>query len=253
MTSTKGRLVRGWSGMLCLSLAAAAGCSESRNRHDVEWTSAPPGRLIAVAPALNFSGSPDFDPVKVADIMASELSETPGIGVIGVNRVLAVLVEQSVDRIQSPQHARAVCERLGADAILVFAITEYDPYTPVVGVAAQMYGRQSTDRQFDPVATSRMARPFEHVASDQGPRPYAEVQRIFNAEHADVQSDVKDYSDSRTANKSPYGWKKYLRSQQWYLRFCCSRVCRDLNQQSMWGGQQTPAVVDVAADSEAGR
>jgi len=239
--------------MLCLSLAAAAGCSESRNRHDVEWTSAPPGRLIAVAPALNFSGSPDFDPVKVADIMASELSETPGIGVIGVNRVLAVLVEQSVDRIQSPQHARAVCERLGADAILVFAITEYDPYTPVVGVAAQMYGRQPTDRQFDPVATSRMARPFEHVASDQGPRPYAEVQRIFNAEHADVQSDVKDYSDSRTANKSPYGWKKYLRSQQWFLRFCCSRVCRDLNQQSMWGGQQTPAVVDVAADSEAGR
>ncbi|HOW73498.1 MAG TPA: hypothetical protein PKY77_23095 [Phycisphaerae bacterium] len=253
MTSTKSRKAGGWSWMLCLSLAAAAACSESRNRHNVEWSSAPPDRTIAVAPALNFSGSADFDPVKVADIMASELSESPGIGVIGVNRVLAVLAEQSVDRIQSPEHALQVCDRLGADAILVFALIEYDAYTPVVGIAAQMYTRQATGRQLDPVAASRMARPFDYSLSDRGARPSAEIQRVFNAEHGDVQQEVKEYSDSRTANKSPYGWKKYLRSQQWYLRFCCSRVCRDLNQQMMWSGQRTPAVVDVAADTEAGR
>lgn len=252
-TSTKGRGVRGWSGLLCLGLAGAAGCSMANGRRDVDWFAAPPDRTIAVAPALNFSGSVDFDPVKVADIMASELSESPGIGVIGVNRVLAVLAEQSVDRIQSPEHAVQVCDRLGADAILVFAITEYDAYTPVVGMAAQMYERRPSGRQLDPVAASRMARPFEYGDSDRGPRPSAEVQRVFNAEHGDVQQDVEEYADSRIANRSPYGWKKYLRSQQWYLRFCCSRVCRDLNQQWMWGGQRTPAVVDVTADSEAGR
>ncbi len=196
------------------------------------WAAITPNTAIAVAPALNFSGSADFDPVKIADILASELSQVPGVAVIGVNRVLAVLSEQGVDRIQSPEHALAVSERLGADAIIVFAVTEYDAYTPIVGIAAQMYGRQAEASQVDPVAASRMARPFPVMDDRASYRPWSQSQRTFDSRQDVVRDALEDYAESRSAGGGPYGWKKYLASQEWYLRFCCHTVCRDLLEQS---------------------
>ncbi len=209
----------------------------------------PPGVRVAVAPALNFSGSADFDPVKAADLMASELSSLQGVGVIGVSRVLAILAEQGVGQIQSPEHALDVCDRLGADAILVFAITEYDPYTPVVGMAAQLYGQRSAARVLDPVAASRMARPFPVTRRADAAWPQAQVQRVFNAAHETVQRDVRRYAESRSAQESPYGWRRYLASQQWYLRYCCFTVARDLMEQQM----EDQAVANLAAAEELGR
>jgi len=219
--------------LIGLLLVVATGCSQSQECLDGEWVaSQPPDTVIAVAPALNFSGSAQFDPVQVADLMASELSELPRMGVIGVSRVLAVLAEQGVDRIQSPEHALQVCERLGADAIVVFAVTEYDAYTPIVGLAAQLYGPRPKSPQLDPVATSRMARPFPVVSQKEALRPWAQTQRTFHAEHEDVRCDLRRYAETRSAGRSPYGWKKYLASQTWYLRFCCHAVVCDLTQQS---------------------
>lgn len=183
---------------------------------------------IAVAPALNHSGSSAFDEVKVADLMASELGSVRGLRVIGVNRVLAVLAEQRVDQILSPQHALAVCERLGADVILVFAITEYDPYTPVVGMAVQLYGPHSSGPMLDPVATSRMARPFPVDPDRESTRPWGQVQRTFNAAHKAVRDEVEDYAEDHGADQGPYRWRKYLTSQELYVRFCCYAAAREL-------------------------
>jgi len=208
----------------------------------------PEGMRVAVAPALNFSGSAQFDPVKVADLIASELSSFRGIGVIGVSRVLAILAEQGVGQIQSPEHALDVCDRLGADAILVFAVTEYDAYTPVVGMAAQLYGRRSAGPALDPVATSRMARPFPVASRADATRPRAQVQRVFNATHEAVQRDVRRYAESRSAQGSPYGWRKYLASQECFLRYCSFTIARELIVRQMDRG----AVVNLAAAGESG-
>jgi len=243
--------------LLGLLLGVATGCSQSQERLDNEWVaSQPPDIVIAVAPALDFSGSAQFDPVQVADLMASELSELPRIGVIGVSRVLAVLAEQGVERIQSPEHALQVCERLGADAIVVFAVTEYDAYTPIVGLAAQLYGPQPQGPKLDPVATSRMARPFPVVSRREALRPWAQSQRTFHAEHENVRCDVRRYAETRSADRSPYGWEKYLASQMWYLRFCCNAVVRDLMRQSAaeptGGLASPPAVANGAIPEEPG-
>ncbi len=209
--------------------ALAAGCSAGGERCTVECaTSMPPHTVIAVAPALNFSGSPDIDVVKAADLMASELSTLPGIGVVGVNRVLAILAEQGVGQIESPEHALDVCDRIGADAILVFAVTEYDPYTPVVGLVAQVYSRRPAAPEIDPVAASRMARPFPVPPRGDHDRPWAQIQRTFNAAHDEVRREVEEYAKSRNETGSPHGWRRYLVSQEWFLRFCCHAVARDL-------------------------
>jgi len=239
----------GWVWASVLLCGLLLGCSQSRDQQEAEQVGpTPPGTRIAVAPALNFSGSCDFDPVKVADLMASELSSLPGLGVIGVNRVLAILAEQGVDRIQSPEHALAVCDRLGAHGMLVFAITEYDSYKPVVGMAAQLYGPHPPGPALDPVAASRMARPFPVPATAEATRPWAQLQRVFNGSHQAVQREVRRYAEPRGEDDSPYGWRRYLVSQTEFLRYCCFTVADGLMRQQ----QESDAAAGLAAAKEPG-
>jgi hypothetical protein len=237
------------TGLLLMSVGGA-GCSQMKEekvpvRH--VHSALPWGMTIAVSPALNHSGSSAFDPLRVSDLMASELSTIQGVRVIGVNRVLAILAEQGLTQVQSPQHAVMVCERVGADAILVYAITEYDPYQPVAGFAAQLYGPNRAPRGFDPVIGSRSARPFPVPERIDDLRPWAEVQRVFNGVHEEVREQVKEYASDRNDRKTPYGWEKYLASQEWYLRFCCYEVLGELVQ------QPPPAMMPhAAAPQEAG-
>lgn len=242
------RVARGFLIGGAVWLAAwVVGCSQTTDEPvALSVAQGPPDRTIAVAPALNFSGGREFDPVQVADLLASELSQVPHLGVVGVSRVLAVLVEQGHERIQSPAHAVEVAERLGVDAIVVFAVTEYDPYTPIVGLAAQLYERRAGAASLDLVATSRMARPFPVAGGARRHGPSAQTQRTFNAAHEDVECDVRHYAKMRSAGNSPYGWRRYLVSQEWFLRFCCHAVVRDLMAQ--WRGEAYVVAGTVGAD-----
>jgi hypothetical protein len=215
----------------CISVCYwVLGCSQAKpDRHEPwEMVAFPGGNVIAVAPALNYSGSTAFDPVVVGDLMASELSSLPGVGVIGVNRVMAILAEQNLARIQSPQQALEICNRLGADAILVFAVTEYDAYTPVVGITAQLYTSHPREATLGLPPGGEPGLPATAPADGLPIRPVAECQRVFNATHERVQNAVRKYADKRKEGESPYGWRKYVASQEWYLRFCCHAVARDL-------------------------
>ena len=214
------------------SLAATTGCGPAKPKPELPQAALPIGTSVAIAPPINVSGSPDVDMFKVADLMASELSTIPGIGVIGVNRVLAVMAEQGQRQVMSPEHALALCDRLGADCIMVFAVTEYHPYMPpVMGITAELYGKTADhSMQLDPVAMSQMVRPFVVLPDERAPKPWAQMQKTFNANHEAIQQEVKAYADGRSANKTPFGWKKYLANQQDYLRFCCFSIARDLVQ-----------------------
>lgn len=219
-----------------------AGCTSSP--HSTRLTS-PYDRTvtIAVAPAMNLSGSTDFDPVAAADLFASELGHVDEVMVIPVSRVLAALAGEGRRQIQSPSHALEVCEALGADAIVVMAVTEYDPYDPpIVGMAAQLYALPSPPGSgFDPVAASRRASPGVDEASDSPLRPKAQSQRVFNASHDEVAEAVREYARDRDADNSPMAWRKYIKSQQMFLRFCCWATVRELIRQE-WH-RQTGQVV----------
>jgi hypothetical protein len=229
-----------WSSVCAMGLAtaglvlAAVGCSQERSDQSLVAPYAD-SITIAVAPALNFSDSTAVDRVKLADLMASELSEWKGINVIGVNRVLAVLAQQGRQDVASPAHAIEICKQIGVDAILVFAVEEYDPYMPpVIRVSAQLYGPQPRAEGFDPIATSRQSRPF--AVAEGGARelrPWSQVQETFNAAQERVQRDVEAYGRSRDAERSPMGWRKYLASQELFVRFCCHNVLKEL----MWAEQ----------------
>ncbi len=186
---------------------------------------------IAVAPALNLSGSADFDPDRFADLMASELSYADGISVIPVSRVLGALAVHGLDGVQSPSHALELTGWLGADAILVFAVTEYDAYDPPsIGISAQLYGAwaRTGNRALDPTALARQPGPaFEEGPASRGGL-LAQSQRVYDASHESVAADVRRFAQYRAGDGSAYGWRKYLVSQQHYIRYCCHATIRAL-------------------------
>ncbi|MCH8146794.1 MAG: hypothetical protein IH987_02235 [Planctomycetes bacterium] len=158
------RVWRRWIGSLIgpvLGVGLTVGCAGEQRVARVRIANETFGPMtVAVAPALNLSGAADFDPDRFADLMASELSYVEGVTVVPVSRVLAMLTAQGHVTVTSPEHAWELVKQLGSDAILVFAVTEYDPYDPPsIGISAQLYGRRpgTGGGSVDPVALSRQA------------------------------------------------------------------------------------------------
>lgn len=235
---------------LQIAVAAAAagifGCKPDR----IEPQVASPFQrhtTIAVAPLLNFSGEFTLDPVKASDLLASELSDVDGIYVLPVNRVVAVLAMQGKQQIESPAHALSVAETVGADAILVAGVTEYDPYTPVVGVAIQMYVLPAHSVvPLNPVALSRQPQPAALGEVTDVLSPTAQVQVVYNAKHKQVVDAVRHYARSRSEESNPFGWEQYLKVQSLYLRFCWHDAVERLMEQER--SRQALAAEDLDAE-----
>lgn len=199
--------------------SAVLGCSANEER-EVAFDY-PQGYSLAITPVLNFSGQFDVDPVQAADLLASEFSQFDGITILPVNRVVAALAAEGRTQVESPAHALRVADAVGADAIVVAGITEYDAYTPVVGLVVQMYAAcPGTTPGFDVVAASRMPWPTEVDDQADALLPVGQIQRTYNASHDKVVKAVQRYAKPRSDEEHPYGWRQYLVVQKLFLRFC---------------------------------
>jgi len=198
------------------------GCHTSGKGGVATYSPYPEPITIAVAPVLNFSGEFSLDPVKAADLLASELTYVEGMTVLPVSRVVAVLAGEGKDQIESPHHALRVADRLGADAIVVAGVTEYDPYTPVVGLVLQLYRRDglSGDASVDVVALSRQLGELRVMAPTEEAAPVGQIQRVYHGEHDDVVEAVRAYAAPRDQRENRFGWRQYLKVQGLFLRFC---------------------------------
>lgn len=231
-----------------LLMSGVAGCSQREKLDDfaIERAFVKPVTL-AVAPVLNFSGEFSFDSVSAADLLASELTFVEGVTVLPVNRVMAVLAAQGRTQVESPAHAIAVCEALGADGILVAGVTEYDAYTPTVGLILQMYSpNREVHEPFEPLLAERMAQPFviSHMVDPM--LPTSQVQLIENGAHERVQRAVRKYAGPRDGAETHLGWRQYLKVQSLFLRFCWNdALTRLMNQE-----RSRRMLLATAADTE---
>lgn len=225
-----------WLAVTALA-AGVAGCEKDRMKVTIDRPFIRPA-VLAVAPVLNFSGEFSLDPVKAADLLASELAFVDGVTVLPVSRVVAVLASQSRSQVESPAHALEVAEAVGADAILVAGVTEYDAYTPVVGLVLQMYVPDvgAASNGFDPVLASRMSEPFAVTRMADPLTPSSQVQLVSNAAHRDVRSALQKYAAPRLDDSMVMGWRQYMKVQTLYLRFCWHEALARLMRQerSRW-------------------
>jgi len=217
---------------LTVGLLVTTGCVQLRRPTEVEPPAAPP-QVVVVAPVLNLSNSSDWDPLKVTDIVASEFQSFPGVVVIPVNRTLAALTLLGRDAVETPQDALDLAEAFHADATVVTAITEYNPYDPpIVGVVMQWYApwRQEGSPPFDPVSASRQASEVVPKTSTAhgAATPLLQVQRVYNAADEAVLTDVRCFAAWRTGHGSPYGWRIYVKSQELFVRYCCWASIRSM-------------------------
>jgi hypothetical protein len=157
------------------------------------------------------SGSQDFDSIKITDLVASEFVSTPGIAVVPLNLALAELERQGKYAVETAQDAVDLARAFNADATVVTAVTEYNPYSPpVIGLIMQWYAAAAPVTERRPVELSD--------ASAAGPR--WQVQRVFNAADEELLERIRSFARERDGDQSPYGWRKYVRSQELYVRFC---------------------------------
>jgi hypothetical protein len=216
----------------CL-LVSITGCArqERRSESDAAYVIQP--CVIVVAPAVNLSGSHEFDPLVLTDLVASEFLSFPNITVVPVNQTLAALALNGKTQVETAEDAIELARAFRADMTVVIGVTEYNPYDPpVTGLIAQAYvpPELAPGPLFDPVAASRRAAPIEPASDETSSRlaPVVQVQRVFNASHDWVVDEVRRYAEQRDGAKSPLGWRRHVRSQELYLRYCAWSLIRSM-------------------------
>jgi hypothetical protein len=214
------------------------GCADKRQESDARQLKVSRPQVFVVAPVINLTGGTDFDTLQVTDIVASEFLSFPGTSVIPVNLTLAALARAGKTRVETPEDALELAREFGADATIVTAITEYDPYDPpIVGLVMQWYAVPAAARHrgLDPVSASRQASgvgvPGE-VAAVPETAPRWQVQRVFNAAHDSILEEVRAFAAKRDGQAGPYAWRKYLRAQELFLRYSAWASIRTMVKQS---------------------
>jgi hypothetical protein len=84
---------------------------------------------VAIAPFFNLSHEPTLDGRKVANAYFNELQLVPGFEVIPVGVVEQAMRENHLT-INGAADARRLAQLLGADALVIGAVTDYSPYYP---------------------------------------------------------------------------------------------------------------------------
>ena len=215
----------------------SVGCANQQQRSDARQADLLRPQVFVVAPVINLSGSTDFDPLQVTDIVASEFLSFPDTSVIPVNLTLAALARAGKTQVGTPVDALELAREFGADATIVTAITEYDPYDPpIVGLVMQWYAVPPavSHQGLDPVSASRQASGAgvpEEAAAVPETIPKWQVQRVFNAAHESILDEVRSFAAEREGHASPYAWRQYVKSQKLFLRFSIWSAIRPIHQQ----------------------
>lgn len=209
---------------LVLGLSWHAGCSSSKPEYGRETMTYAPRygpRTIAVAPALNLSGQASPDALLQADIVYQELQKVRGVTVIPVNRVVQVYAGLGLKSVESSQQAAAVCEALGADALIVPTITAYDPYDPPkMAASIQMFTSKYRDRngQIDVRQLSR-APTGGPVQSMPRNADFIQAAHMFDASAGSTRMQITAYAQGRNDPLGPLGEREFYLNMDRYAAF----------------------------------
>ena len=190
--------------------------------------------LWAVAPLRNESGTTHADALAISDQLVAAAEEVQGVRCVPLNRSIEAMRAMKMNGIQTPEDAMRLAEALGAQGILVGAITAYDPYTPSVGLSVALAVRpgalqpEGTRGGVDSRAITSQTRDTGEVASNFGGRPASAISLSLDGKNHEVQTDVKTYATGRHDSQTALGWQRYLKSMELFTEFATHEVVRRL-------------------------
>ncbi len=223
---------------LLLLVPVVAGCSIRSSKYmKYPENPYPHVRTIAVAPFLSEASHAEgmdsggmANGLQAAEIFANELAQVPGVRVIRPGHVKDVVLKDA-SRIANVQEALSAAKRLGADAIIVGVVTDYDPYPPPrAGIAIQMFAENPEAQAAggDPTSEVLSGRPLAVAPAEQRFLVIA-FERVFDAHQAATRSELRDYAESFTAEDRGFQGEGYfLGVYERYLHFCANVMIREI-------------------------
>jgi hypothetical protein len=190
-------------------------------------------RRVAVLPFVNLTGesSPESEAMvgRMAAVFYEELQRVEGLRVAPPSAVAEGLGRVGI-RVTGPADALELAKALDVEAVVVGAVTSYDPYyKPRIGLAVEMYQRApASPAAPDILALGERGRPFPVPRSAGPTAPVAAVDRIFDANDQAVERAVRRFARARGTASSPLGEDRYLRDMERYAAFACRRVIVEL-------------------------
>ncbi len=225
---------------LVLTVAAlwAAGCGGASERWEKPYGQEQGIRIDtsrrhvwAVAPAVNLSGQSAVDPILQADLVYQQLQSIKGLTVIPVDRVVQVMAGLNLGQVQSSEQASLICRMLGADALVVPTVTQYDPYTPPKMAASLALFRDGAASgaasSVDPAELARRASPTVGTPLEQSPQ-FVQAVGMFDAAVGSTRQAVLDYAQGRHDPSGPLGSKEYFVNMDRYSGFVYRKLIEDL-------------------------
>lgn len=215
------------------ALLLLPGCSNGPELRPPEVTIAPydatRGEVLwGVVPLRNESGATVLDRYAISDKVVAAAEEIRGVRCMPLNRTIDAMRALKMNEVRTPQDLQTLRAELGVDALLIGAITAYDPYTPTLGLNLALYAKPGTLGQAGTKALDARtlsASPVENaLPSDNGDRPLALVSENLDGKNHQVQMDVKNYAEGRTEALSALGWRRYLASMDLFSEFAASYV-----------------------------
>ncbi len=222
--------------MLLAPLATLAGCGMFASKKPplpVEMPMESPYADVhtyAIAPAINLSGSRDFDPLVVSDILFGEMEQVRGLNVLPVNKTLMAMQKLGVHNIEDVRTAQHIAEVMQVDALVVPAVTAYDPYNPpTVGMILQLYTpRLSPAGGTVAVVQGNNPGGAAPEAAGDEPEPVAQVNAMFQGTNQSVLRELHAYAEGRTEYGSALAEERFVMDVDSYMRFVCHAMVRRL-------------------------
>lgn len=237
---------------LCALLAASPGCSVVAAYHLDDPREEL--RVVAVAPmAIHSSGNDEID-VRLAGIsaiFASELVKFDRFSVIRPRKVAEVLAREGLASIETQKDAARIARLVGADAIIVGEVTDYDPYEPPrIGLKAMLVtvnenrgsGPGNVDR-FDFATAGRLQTPSG--AKRSLPAGWIDVEYDMRRERVGLEYKVFTlYQDTRRG----LAGATFLRITDNFLCFVSNLAIRDLFRRASQADEEVGAGGELAEE-----
>ncbi len=231
---------------------------------------------VAVAPFFNLSEEPTVDGRQFALAYYNALQAVPGFEVIPVGQVERAMQEYGLG-LNTPQEACRLAELLGADAIVIGAVTDYSPYYPPrLGLRVEWYPADPAGHAFkasgqkipspdntlyppnggqifleqDPRTLGHSKTPslegeyttrnIEKTPSTPSILPLVTHTRIYNGHDVEFTAALSRYHLTRDDARFA-GWQTYLERSDDFIRFCCYKHLEEMLIQQ-GGASQTKLV-----------
>ncbi|HXX94261.1 MAG TPA: hypothetical protein VEN81_11555 [Planctomycetota bacterium] len=191
--------------------------------------------VVAVLPFINQTRETRLDLVEMANIMASELTKFEGFRVIRPIQFLAAAGGGN------PGGAPASAEEairwgrgVKADAVLVAAITDYDPFEPPkVGISVQFFrvqGRSMSATDIDRIVQSASWRrgPLP-MSREKAPNWIDAFETVYDAHEQRIRTELVAYSQAQMDTDSAFTREReFTAVQPRYLQFVANQVINRL-------------------------